>query len=98
MSDLVENPEDRFSWFMTIFLLHSLRKICNVAVTDIPLNQYKRNWSIACDLSESLLVLSVAFLFLSGICSENKSVCSASEAGWRLKLALEISSYMYYEM
>ena len=40
--------------------------MCNVTVTGIPLNRYKRNWSIACDLSERRLVLGGAFLFLSG--------------------------------
>ena len=29
--------------------------MCNVTVTDIPLNRYKRNFSIDCGLSESLL-------------------------------------------
>ena len=42
-----------------------LRKMCNVTVT---LNGYKRNWYmyIACDLSESRLVLGGAFLFFVG--------------------------------
>ena len=56
---------------MTIFLPHIfypwLLKMCNLTVTDIPLNLYKRNWSMACDLSESLLVLRGAFLLLSVI-------------------------------
>ena len=42
-------------------------RLCNVTVTAISLNRYKRNWSIACDLSESSLVLCGAFLFLLGI-------------------------------
>ena len=37
-----------------------LRKMCNAELTGVPLHRYKRNWSIACDLSESCLVLRVA--------------------------------------
>ena len=57
--------------FLADFLVHIsdawLQTICNAAVPDIPLHRYKRNWPITCDLPESLSVLRVAFLILSGI-------------------------------
>ena len=53
---------------MTLLFDPWLRKMCNAVVTGKPLNcVHKRNWSIACDLSESLLILRVAFLFMPGI-------------------------------
>ena len=58
--------------FLANFLVHIfdawLQMICNAAVPDIPLYQYKRNWHITCDLPDSKSVLRVAFLILSGIC------------------------------
>ena len=47
-------------------LTHGCQKMCNAAVTDKPLNRYKRIGPIACDLSESLLT--VMFTFLSFDC------------------------------
>ena len=44
-----------------------LHTICNTAVPNIPVYQYKRNWPITCDRPESSSVLCVAFLILPGI-------------------------------
>ena len=57
--------------FRANFLWHNfdarLQKTCDAAVPGIPLHLYKLNWPITCELPESWIGLSGAFLFLSGI-------------------------------
>lgn len=52
---------------MANFLKHCfdpwLQKLYHIAVTDIPLHQYKRNCSITCNLPESWSVLCGTFLY-----------------------------------
>ena len=86
--------------FMTDFLKHNfdaiLQKMYDATVHNIPLHWYKLNWPIPCDIPESWIVLSGAFLFLSGICALGHLLGKGWPLGsrlWCLAMSLLLSHW-----
>ena len=79
LCDFTIDPHFVYDQFSLTHFDPWLRKICNVAVNDLPLNRYK--WSIAFDLSEGLLNLRGAFLFVGYISEKNSDAITCSDIG-----------------